>query len=157
MPSRTLRRELDRALLELQQSIRPLESGAAVQVLRDPDRVVLRVPAQLLFDPESTIPREDAPARALLLAARQLLRRRTRLAGQIEVFTDGIGGADANLRLSQRRAEALLAWLTEEGVSATRLRALARGATAPIASDDTPEGRRQNRRVEFVFEPVPAA
>jgi outer membrane protein OmpA-like peptidoglycan-associated protein len=156
-PVRAARRELDRAQAQLQQSILTLEAAAAPQILREPDRLVWRVPARLLFDPESTIPREDASARALLMAARQLLRKRTRIAGQIQVFTDGIGGGDANLQFSQRRAEALLAWLTEEGVSPTRLRAAGRGATAPLASDDAPEGRMANRRVEFVFEPEPAA
>jgi len=154
-PSRAQRRELDRAEAQLHKSLMPLEAGPAVQILRDPERVVLRIPARLLFDAESTIPRADAPARALLMAARQLLRKRARLAVQVDVYTDGIGGAEANLRFAQRRADALLTWLIEEGVPAARVRATARGASEPLASDDVPEGRVRNRRVEFGFEPAP--
>jgi outer membrane protein OmpA-like peptidoglycan-associated protein len=152
MPSRAVRRELDRAQAQLRESILPRGAGAEVEILRDPERVVLRIPGRLLFDAESTIPRADAPARALLMAVRQLLHARTRLAGRIEIYTDGIGGLDANLQLSQRRADALLAWFTEEGIAAARLTTAARGASRPIASDDAPEGRMQNRRVELVFE-----
>jgi outer membrane protein OmpA-like peptidoglycan-associated protein len=151
-PSRAVRAELDRAQAQLRESIQPRGAGPAIEILRDPQRVVLRIPARLLFDAESTIPREDAPARVLLMAVRQLLRARTRLAGRIEVYTDGIGGVDANLQLSQRRADALLAWFTEEGIAATRLTTAARGASQPIASDEAPEGRTQNRRIELVFE-----
>jgi outer membrane protein OmpA-like peptidoglycan-associated protein len=155
--SRALRRELDRAQTQLQETISPLEAGSAIEILRAPDRVVLRIPAQRLFDAESTIPREDAPARALLRVVRQLLRKRVRLAGQIDVYTDGIGGATANLQFAQRRADALRAWFTEEGVPAARLRAAGQGPKSPIAGDDAPEGRMQNRRVEFVFGREPAA
>jgi outer membrane protein OmpA-like peptidoglycan-associated protein len=154
-PSRAQRRELDRAEAQLHKSLMPLEAGPAVQILRDPERVVLRIPTRLLFDAESTIPRADAPARSLLMAVRQLLRQRVRLALQVEVYTDGIGGSEANLRFAQRRADALLTWLTEEGLSASRLRASARGASEPLASDDVPEGRARNRRIEFALEPAP--
>jgi outer membrane protein OmpA-like peptidoglycan-associated protein len=153
-PSRALRRELDRAEAQLRKSLLPLEAGPATQILREPRRVLLRIPARLLFDAESTIPRADAPARALLVATRQLLRNRARLTAQVEVYTDGIGGAEANLSFAQRRADALLTWLTGEGAPAARLRASGRGASEPLASDDAPEGRVQNRRVEFVFEPA---
>jgi outer membrane protein OmpA-like peptidoglycan-associated protein len=155
--SRALRRELDRAEAQLRASIAPLEAGQPVQILREPGRVVLRIPARSLFDAESTIPRGDAAARALLLAARQVLRARGRLAGLIEVHTDGIGGREANLQFSEQRADALRAWFTEEGVPARRLRTAARGVGEPLASDEAPEGRMQNRRIELVFEPVPAS
>jgi outer membrane protein OmpA-like peptidoglycan-associated protein len=155
-PSWALRRELDRAQAQLRSSLPPLEVGSAVELLRDPHRVVLRIPARLLFDADSAILRENAAPRALLMAVRQLLRKRTGLAVRIEVYTDGIGGIDANLRFSQRRADALLAWFREEGVAPARLSAAAEGASHPLASDDAPEGRLQNRRIELVFEREPA-
>jgi outer membrane protein OmpA-like peptidoglycan-associated protein len=154
-PSRAARREIDRTDAQLRRSLMSLDAAPATQVLREPSRVVLRIPASLLFDAESTIPRADAPARALLHVARQLLRRRSGLVAQIAVYTDGIGGAEPNQRFAQQRADALLTWLRGEGVSATRLRASGRGASAPLAGDDTPEGRMRNRRVEFGFEPAP--
>lgn len=65
--------------------------------------------------------------------------------------TDGVGGADSNLKLSQARATAVVKDLVAKyGVAAGRLKAEGAGMTAPIASNDTEEGRAKNRRVELV-------
>ena len=69
---------------------------------------------------------------------------------RIEGYTDASGGADANRRLSQRRAEAVRDWLTGRGVAAARLEARGYGEDGPVASNDTAAGREQNRRVEVV-------
>jgi outer membrane protein OmpA-like peptidoglycan-associated protein len=65
--------------------------------------------------------------------------------------TDSVGGYDANIALSNRRAAAVLQELTTKyGVAAERLRAVGVGMAAPVASNDTDEGRAKNRRVELV-------
>lgn len=65
--------------------------------------------------------------------------------------TDGVGGVDANLKLSQARAEAVVqALVREHGVAAARLLAHGSGPFAPVASNDTEDGRARNRRVELV-------
>jgi outer membrane protein OmpA-like peptidoglycan-associated protein len=65
--------------------------------------------------------------------------------------TDNQGNADYNLALSRRRADAIVAALVRDyGVAAGRLNAQGMGASAPIASNDTDEGRAKNRRVELV-------
>ena len=65
--------------------------------------------------------------------------------------TDTVGNVDANLKLSQARAEAVLqALVRKHGISAGRLRAFGAGAFAPVASNDAEEGRAKNRRVELV-------
>lgn len=71
---------------------------------------------------------------------------------RIEVagHTDNAGTADANLRLSQQRAEAVAAALVERGVAAGRLAAKGYGQTVPVADNRTEEGRARNRRVELV-------
>jgi outer membrane protein OmpA-like peptidoglycan-associated protein len=65
--------------------------------------------------------------------------------------TDAVGSVDANLKLSQERGEAVLqALVREHGIAAARLRAFGNGPFAPVATNDTEEGRARNRRVELV-------
>ncbi|MBM4360515.1 MAG: OmpA family protein [Deltaproteobacteria bacterium] len=68
---------------------------------------------------------------------------------ELHGHTDDGGDADPNLVLSQQRAEAVRAYLVNQGVEGTRLRSRAFGKTIPIAPNATPAGRAQNRRVEF--------
>jgi outer membrane protein OmpA-like peptidoglycan-associated protein len=69
----------------------------------------------------------------------------------IEGHTDNVGGADYNLDLSKRRAAAVQdALVTRYHISADRLSTAGFGFTRPKASNDTPEGRALNRRVELV-------
>jgi OOP family OmpA-OmpF porin len=69
----------------------------------------------------------------------------------IEGHTDSVGNAAANLDLSKRRAEAVKTVLVSQfSVDASRLTTNGLGATKPIDFNDTPQGRAQNRRVEFV-------
>ena len=65
--------------------------------------------------------------------------------------TDNVGGVDGNVKLSQDRADAVLqALIRDHGIDAARLRAYGCGQFAPVASNDTEEGRTKNRRVELV-------
>lgn len=80
---------------------------------------------------------------------------------QIEGHTDAEGAAEYNQDLSERRANAVLERLIENGVAAERLLAVGFGLTRPIADNGTDDGRSQNRRVEFNIldqtgEPAPA-
>ncbi len=68
---------------------------------------------------------------------------------EVQGHTDDVGTEDTNLRLSQRRAEAVRAYLVSKGVARSRLVARGYGNTKPFASNDTEEGRSQNRRVQF--------
>lgn len=67
----------------------------------------------------------------------------------IEGHTDNAGSETFNQKLSQKRAEAIRRILIENGVTESRLTAAGFGEMRPIASNETPEGREQNRRVEF--------
>jgi Cu+-exporting ATPase len=64
-------------------------------------------------------------------------------------YTDDIGSAKVNKRLSKARAESILRELTRMGVAASRLEAKGYGAENPIATNDTEEGRRKNRRISL--------
>jgi len=71
---------------------------------------------------------------------------------QIQGHTDSVGSAAANRDLSGRRAESVRKHLIEvNGVEPDRLEAMGYGPDKPLAGNDTPEGRAQNRRVEFVI------
>ena len=67
----------------------------------------------------------------------------------IEGHTDNVGGDDLNMQLSKDRAKACLDYLTAKGIAATRLESHGYGKTKPIDTNDTAEGRQNNRRVEF--------
>ncbi len=68
---------------------------------------------------------------------------------QVEGHTDNTGSADTNRTLSADRAKAVVDYLVKKGVSADRLKSVGFGPDKPAASNDTPAGREQNRRVEF--------
>jgi len=69
----------------------------------------------------------------------------------IEGFTDDRGGNAVNQRLSEARARAVQEALVERGIDAARIEVVGRGSAQPVASNDTAEGRAQNRRVELTF------
>jgi outer membrane protein OmpA-like peptidoglycan-associated protein len=69
---------------------------------------------------------------------------------EIRGYTDSLGDASSNLNLSQRRADAVKFYLAQRGVAFRRLRAIGFGEANPIASNQTPEGRLKNRRIEFI-------
>lgn len=69
---------------------------------------------------------------------------------EIDGHTDNTGSAPHNLALSQERADAVKAQLVSMGISADRLTTKGYGDTKPIASNDTQDGKANNRRVEFV-------
>lgn len=64
-------------------------------------------------------------------------------------FTDNTGSVQLNQNLSEQRAESVVNYLESQGIPASRLKAVGMGENDPIASNDTPEGRAQNRRVEM--------
>lgn len=69
----------------------------------------------------------------------------------IEGHTDSIGSAEANLGLSQRRADSVKSYLVGHGVASDRLTASGKGEASPAAGNDSATGRQQNRRVEVII------
>ena len=70
---------------------------------------------------------------------------------QVEGHTDSVGTDDYNQQLSEKRAGAVRDYLVQQSISADAIEARGFGKTEPVASNDTPEGRQQNRRVEMVI------
>jgi outer membrane protein OmpA-like peptidoglycan-associated protein len=69
----------------------------------------------------------------------------------VEGHTDSVGGDEYNQRLSEQRGQAVRDYLTHEGMPASSVTAKGFGKTQPVASNDTAQGRQQNRRVEIVI------
>jgi OOP family OmpA-OmpF porin len=78
-------------------------------------------------------------------------------AGIIIGHTDSTGSAEYNKGLSKRRAQAVSDYLVSTGVDADKLREIGRGEEVPIASNDTEEGRKRNRRVQIIAIAEPRA
>lgn len=109
-----------------------------------PERIILR---GVQFDSNSaTIKPASIP---VLDKNVTLLRQYPALRIVIEAHTDSIGSADYNLKLSQKRAQAIYNYFTSQGISAYRMEAIGYGETRPIADNSTIEGRALNRRVEI--------
>ena len=100
------------------------------------------------FDTGSARLRSESTA--VLQELKQALDQNAQLRLRIEGHTDNTGSEASNQRLSQQRAEAVRAWLTQNGVAPSRLEAAGYGPTQPVADNGTEAGRQQNRRVDVV-------
>ncbi len=68
----------------------------------------------------------------------------------VEGYTDSVGSDATNQKLSKDRAESVRAYLVSKGVTSERITSVGKGKANPVASNDTPEGRANNRRVEII-------
>lgn len=127
----TLRRQLEN--LQLRQT----ESGVVVTL------------GDVLFESGETELREEAMES--LVEVVDLLQSEPDKEIKIEGHTDSTGNAEANLRISQQRADSVLNALVSLGVAAERVTSAGMGQDFPIASNDTDEGRAQNRRVDVIL------
>ncbi len=90
-------------------------------------------------------------ARNTLTKIAEQLRVNDQLSITIEGHTDSVGSDALNQSLSEKRAEAVRSYLAGRGIPASRMTVTGLGETSPIATNDTPAGRQQNRRVELVI------
>jgi OOP family OmpA-OmpF porin len=118
------------------------EKGCAIQ--SEKQSVVLKgvtfLPGSATLTPE---------AKEVLEGASAALAGQKDLKVEIGGHTDAQGADAANQRLSQRRADSVRTYLVGKGVEGERLTAKGYGEAQPIASNDTVQGRAENRRVEF--------
>ncbi|HEY3820769.1 MAG TPA: OmpA family protein [Polyangiaceae bacterium] len=75
---------------------------------------------------------------------------------RVEGHTDNVGGAAMNKNLSSRRAASVATWLVQHGVDPGRMSSEGFGMERPIDTNETPQGRQNNRRVEFHIDDEPA-
>jgi OOP family OmpA-OmpF porin len=100
--------------------------------------------------------RLTAPAQDTLNGVAAALIGQPSLDVQIAGYTDSIGSEKYNHKLSHERATSVRTYLISKGVTAENLKAQGYGESNPVASNDTPEGRAENRRVEFIVLNKPA-
>lgn len=110
----------------------------------------LMLDASVLFDFDKADIRSDAETS--LYSVLTVIEEYPSAKVRIEGHTDNIGDDAYNMNLSEKRAKAVKNWLIEHGCSADRLATIGLGESKPIASNDTEEGRQQNRRVEIIIE-----
>ncbi len=138
--------QLDKQEAELRQSL-----GSDTSIRNTGDRLIVTMPQDILFATDSAELRPTLQADLRTVGQSLLAYPDTTV--QVIGHTDNTGDASYNLGLSQRRAEAVASVLRSEGVPGGRVQTFGRGEDQPIASNLTPEGRAQNRRVEIVILP----
>lgn len=79
----------------------------------------------------------------------EILKMNPAMTGEVRGYTDNTGSLELNRKLSDARAKAVRDYLVKQGIAPERIRAMGFGAAHPVAGNDTPEGRAQNRRVEL--------
>ena len=124
------------------------EELASLQA-KQTDRGMVMTLSDVLFDTGQATLKAGADRDLDRLAQALKDNQNTRV--KIEGYTDSVGSASYNQQLSERRAEAVAVALRMRGVPADRYDAEGLGKEYPVASNNTPEGRQQNRRVEIVF------
>ena len=103
----------------------------------------------LLFDFDSSALRDEARQNLTEFAESMEEFEETKIL--VVGHTDAQGSEEYNQKLSDRRAESATSHLVDRGVDPSRLTSVGRGETEPVASNDTEEGRQQNRRVEVAI------
>ncbi len=115
---------------------------------RDTARGLIVNMSDVLFDSGRYTLRTGA--REKLAKVSGILLAHPGLRTEVEGYTDDVGGDDYNQKLSVERAATVRDYLVQQGVGMGAVSAVGFGMTRPVASNDTPTGRQQNRRVELV-------
>jgi outer membrane protein OmpA-like peptidoglycan-associated protein len=120
-----------------------------IQVRGNESYGIYGVGENILFDEGKATIRQNAEANLRQIVS-SIGKRYS--GGEVRVygFTDAQGSAGANKELAQQRADAVKAWLQNNGIEADRISVNAIGEAQPVASNSTEQGRQQNRRVEIV-------
>ncbi len=138
---------LDQQAAELQRDI----TTNGVRIVNDGNQLRVIMPEGILFAVDSAT--VNGGIMNDLYTVANSLNRYPNSRVQVVGHTDNTGAAAYNQDLSQRRASAVAAILRNAGVSGARLVPIGAGENQPVASNLTPEGRAQNRRVEIVIIP----
>jgi outer membrane protein OmpA-like peptidoglycan-associated protein len=126
--------------------------GTGVSVTRNGNNIILNMPGNVTFQTNSAD--INAAFYPVLNSVGIVLKEFDKTIVDVAGHADSTGPDDKNMELSQRRAGSVSSYLAAQGINAQRLVTTGYGETRPIASNDTVEGRQQNRRVEITLVPV---
>ena len=126
--------------------------GTGVSVTRDGDNILLNMPGNITFATDSYALNGNfhQTLNSVVLVLNEYKSTMITVTGH----TDSTGSEAYNQKLSQQRALSVANYLSTQGVAQQRLAASGYGEAFPIASNKTPSGRAQNRRVEVQLEPI---
>ncbi|MEM8730526.1 MAG: OmpA family protein [Pseudomonadota bacterium] len=138
---------LDQQAADIRNSL----ANDGITVVNDGSRLVVTLPQDITFDTGSAEIRPNLQSELNKLAANFVQYKNSNLL--VIGHTDNVGDAAFNQTLSEQRAGAVSAALINGGVEPNRISVTGVGENQPIASNLTPEGRAQNRRVEIIVVP----
>jgi outer membrane protein OmpA-like peptidoglycan-associated protein len=149
---RLSRAEVPAYVTRLEADLRRQAVGTGVEVIRNGEDVIVRMPAAITFAVGSFAiePRFQSTLREIA----QTLRGANQTTVDVLGHTDASGGDAANQALSLARAQAVATSLKARGVVTARIAVKGYGESAPIASNDDEDGRAQNRRIELRIVPI---
>ncbi len=126
--------------------------GTGVSVTRIGDDIILNMPSNITFDTDQSAikPQFFETLNSVAIVLREFNRTLVDVTGH----TDSTGTPQHNQRLSEARAGSVAEYLIAQGNNPNRFQAIGMGQNDPIATNATPEGRAQNRRVEIKIVPL---
>lgn len=141
---------MDSQQQELEQDLQ----GTGAQLVRQEETIIITVPNNVTFPFDSA---DLSPqGRNALADVADTLARNPNTTIDVIGHTDATGDDQYNIDLSLRRAESVMDYLVASGVSRSRIEAFGAGESQPVATNQTEQGRAQNRRVELRIDPIRA-
>jgi len=140
---------------QLDKQAKELEQIPNMEVARQEDSLLVTMSDAILFDINSAALKPQA--QSMLTQTADVMIRYPESDILVKGHTDSTGSEKYNQELSERRAKSVQNFLIAKGVDPKRIAAIGFGKTMPVASNDTPEGREKNRRVEIEIKPRAAA
>jgi len=128
--------------------------GSGVEIQRNGDNINLNMPGGITFDTGKTNIKPNF--NPVLDDIANVLVKYPDTHIEVQGHTDNVGNDANNLRLSELRAQSVVSALSSKGVASNRMKATGFGETMPIATNNTPQGREANRRVEIKIIPNPS-
>ncbi|MEM8823915.1 MAG: OmpA family protein [Pseudomonadota bacterium] len=139
--------QLDRQAAELRRQI----GDDRVTIVNTGRELIVTLPQDITFATESAVVRPDLQDDIRALGNNLLNYPNTSV--QVIGHTDNTGTAEFNQRLSEQRAASVANILFQQGVPGNRIITIGRGESQPIATNNSPDGRQANRRVEVIITP----